>query len=131
MKQIKTLLTKIRKDDTQPKKVDISTEKVDISTETLKDQLQKVVDNLMRCRRMTRSRIDLQELEDRFGKYVRFVVEDMMSGEEKRWKKNRVIDVIEKLKAQIEQLEVVYCDECQERFCENCQARIDEQIDEF
>lgn len=30
--------------------------------------------------------IDLQELEDRFGKYVRFVVEDMMSGEGKRWK---------------------------------------------
>lgn len=31
-------------------------------------------------------RINLQELEDRFGKYVRFVVEDMMSGEGKRWK---------------------------------------------
>lgn len=30
--------------------------------------------------------IDLQELEDRFGKYVRFIVEDMMSGEGKRWK---------------------------------------------
>ena len=30
--------------------------------------------------------IDLQELEDRFGKYVRFVVEDMMSGEGRRWK---------------------------------------------
>lgn len=30
--------------------------------------------------------IDLQEIEDRFGKYVRFVVEDMISGENKRWK---------------------------------------------
>ena len=30
--------------------------------------------------------IDLQELEDRFGKFVRFVVEDMISGEGKRWK---------------------------------------------
>ena len=32
-------------------------------------------------------RINLQELEDRFGKYVRFVVEDMISGEGKRWEK--------------------------------------------
>lgn len=32
-------------------------------------------------------RIDLQELEDRFGKYVRFVVEDMISGEGKRLEK--------------------------------------------
>lgn len=31
--------------------------------------------------------INLQELEDRYGKEVRFVVEDMISGEGKRWKK--------------------------------------------
>lgn len=29
--------------------------------------------------------IDLQELEDRFGEYVRFVVNDMLTGEGKRW----------------------------------------------
>ena len=28
---------------------------------------------------------DLTELEGRFGKYVRFVVEDMISGKEERW----------------------------------------------
>jgi len=28
---------------------------------------------------------DLQELEDRFGAFVRFIVEDMLSGEGKRW----------------------------------------------
>lgn len=28
---------------------------------------------------------DLCELEARFGKFVRFVVEDMITGEEKRW----------------------------------------------
>ena len=30
--------------------------------------------------------INLQELEDRYGKEVRFVVEDMISGEGMRWK---------------------------------------------
>lgn len=30
---------------------------------------------------------DLLELEHRFGEFVRFVVEDMLSGEEKRWEK--------------------------------------------
>ena len=34
------------------------------------------------------SDIDLQELEDRFGKNVRIVVEDMLSGENKRWADN-------------------------------------------
>lgn len=29
--------------------------------------------------------VDLIELEDRFGKNVRFVVEDMLKGEGKRW----------------------------------------------
>ena len=29
--------------------------------------------------------IDLQEIEDRFGEYVRFVVNDMLTGEGKRW----------------------------------------------
>lgn len=29
--------------------------------------------------------INLQELEDRFGEYVRFVVNDMLTGEGKRW----------------------------------------------
>ena len=33
---------------------------------------------------------DLQELEDRFGAFVRFIVEDMLSGEGKRWKTNVV-----------------------------------------
>ena len=33
----------------------------------------------------TLSQEDLIELEDRFGEYVRFVVEDMLSGEGKRW----------------------------------------------
>ena len=28
---------------------------------------------------------DLQELEDRFGAFVRFVVEDMLSGKGERW----------------------------------------------
>lgn len=33
---------------------------------------------------------NLQELEDRFGAFVRFIVEDMLSGEGKRWKTNVV-----------------------------------------
>ena len=33
--------------------------------------------------------INLQELEDRFGTFVREVVEDMISGEGKRWKDDK------------------------------------------
>ena len=32
---------------------------------------------------------DLQEIQDRFGDFVRFVVEDMITGEEKRWNNER------------------------------------------
>jgi len=38
----------------------------------------------------------------------------------------KVVDIIEKLEAQIEQLREKYCAECQEWSCENCWARIDE-----
>ena len=38
----------------------------------------------------------------------------------------KVVDIIEKLEAQIEQLQEKYCAECQEWSCENCWARIDE-----
>ena len=33
------------------------------------------------------SEIDLIELRDRFGEYVRYVVEDMLSGKGERWEK--------------------------------------------
>lgn len=35
----------------------------------------------------TLSGVDLQELEDRFGRFVRWIVEDMLSWKGERWKK--------------------------------------------
>ena len=35
------------------------------------------------------SEIDLIELRDRFGEYVRYVVEDMLSGKGERWKNDK------------------------------------------
>ena len=49
-----------------------------------KEQVERAISALPSAHPITET--DLIELEDRFGKYVRYVVEDMISGKEERWK---------------------------------------------
>lgn len=67
----------------------IMLERCEVEAEPIEEQIREYLfknNYTMRLIAEPTDRIDLQELEDRFGKYVRFVVEDMMSGEGKRWK---------------------------------------------
>lgn len=59
---------------------------VDGDKSTLSDSVNKMLTDMgLHLRLGVLSDEDLQELEDRFGKDVRFVVEDMISGKGKRW----------------------------------------------
>ena len=49
------------------------------------DDVYKALEQIPSAQPLTET--DLLELEHRFGEFVRFVVEDMLSGEEKRWEK--------------------------------------------
>ena len=59
---------------------------VDGDKDTLSTSVNKMlIDMGLQLRLGVLSEEDLQELEDRYGKDVRFVVEDMISGKGKRW----------------------------------------------
>ena len=59
---------------------------VDGDKDTVRDAVNNMLKNLGIAPSMVLlSEEDLIEIQDRFGDYVRFVIEDMMSGEEKRW----------------------------------------------
>lgn len=56
------------------------------SDNSIEDSLSNMIKNLgLDLKLKTLSEEDLQEIKDRFGDYVRFVIEDMMSGDGKRW----------------------------------------------
>lgn len=59
---------------------------VDGDKDTLSASVNKMLTDMgLQLRLGVLSEEDLQELEDRYGKDVRFVVEDMISGKGKRW----------------------------------------------
>ncbi len=62
---------------------------VDKDSAAIRTAVNEMLDKLkLNVKLRTLTDIDLQEIQDRFGDYVRFVVEDMLDGEDKRFLDN-------------------------------------------